>query len=98
MIVGTCTGFYLNMSLFLAFALLYPEFELLVFFAIPVKVKYLAIADLIILAYYLVIGNTSSRVSLIVSLLNVALFFFPNIKANLRRFKQNADMKRRFKR
>ena len=41
-ITGYATNYYLNMSLFLAFALLYPEFELRLFFAIPVKIKYLA--------------------------------------------------------
>ena len=36
------TSLYLNLSLFLAFAKIYPDFELLLFFVIPVKVKYLA--------------------------------------------------------
>jgi len=32
---------YLNMSLFFAFAYIYPNFEILVFFVLPVKMKYL---------------------------------------------------------
>ena len=36
---------YVNLSLFFAFAVLYPETRFLIMFIIPVKVKWLAIAD-----------------------------------------------------
>ena len=36
---------YLNLSLFFAFAALYPNVEFLLFFVIPIKVKYLALLD-----------------------------------------------------
>ena len=36
------TAYYLNLSLFLAFATLYPENMVLIFFIIPLKMKYLA--------------------------------------------------------
>ena len=39
------TPHYINLSLFLAFAKIYPDFELLLFFFLPVKVKYLAIIN-----------------------------------------------------
>lgn len=42
---------YLNLSLFFAYAALYPNVEFLLFFILPVKVKYLAILDGIIFAY-----------------------------------------------
>lgn len=42
---------YLNLSLFFAFAMLYPNVEFLVFFIIPVKVKYLAILDAVFFGY-----------------------------------------------
>ena len=46
MITGvSATGSYINMSLFLAFAMIYPNFQVLLFYIIPVKVKYLAILD-----------------------------------------------------
>lgn len=37
--------YYLNMSLFFAFAMTYPDVEFRLFFLIPIKVKWLAIAD-----------------------------------------------------
>ena len=42
---------YLNLSLFFAFAALYPNVEFLLFFVIPVKVKWLAILDGIYFGY-----------------------------------------------
>lgn len=39
------TTYYLNMSLFFAFATLYPDMELYLFFVIPIKIKWLAIID-----------------------------------------------------
>lgn len=42
---------YLNLSLFFAFAALYPNVEFLLFFIIPVKVKYLALLDGIFFGY-----------------------------------------------
>ena len=39
---GFATNQYLNLSLFLAFAAIYPNYTVMVFFILPVKVKYLA--------------------------------------------------------
>lgn len=39
------SAYYLNMSLFFAFAALYPETRVLLFFFIPIKIKWLALAD-----------------------------------------------------
>ena len=36
---------YLNLSMFFAFATLYPDMQVLLFFIIPIKVKYLAYVD-----------------------------------------------------
>lgn len=37
--------YYLNMSLFFAFACVYPDMELLLFFVLPIKIKWLAMLD-----------------------------------------------------
>ena len=47
LVTGYGVNRYLNLSLFLAFAALYPNFELLLFFVVPVKAKYLAVIDLL---------------------------------------------------
>lgn len=39
------TTYYLNMSLFFAFATIYPDMQLYLFFVLPIKIKWLAILD-----------------------------------------------------
>ena len=80
---------YLNMSLFFAFAALYPDVQFLVFFMIPVKVKYLALIDALYFIYPVVQaflpaygGNVylgsyykANAMEAVVSLLNFLIFF-----------------------
>jgi Rhomboid family. len=75
LLTGGGTNLYLNLSLFLAFAFFYPDYELLLFFILPVKVKYLALIDLIMMVIWLVTGTWSVRTAVIFSLLNVVLYF-----------------------
>ena len=43
---GAANVYYLNLSLFLAYATLYPDAQFTLFFIIPVKARYLALFDL----------------------------------------------------
>lgn len=76
LITGHATNQYLNLSLFLAFALMYPNFELLLFFVLPVKMKYLAILDAAGLAVMLILESWPGKVALLVAVANVLLFFW----------------------
>lgn len=42
----SATMYYVNLSLFFAFATLYPDMQVLLFFVLPVKIKWLAYLDL----------------------------------------------------
>lgn len=66
---------YLNLSLFLAYAALYPEVQFLLYGLLPVKVKYLAFIDILFLASDFIRGGIGNRMLIIVSLLNFFLFF-----------------------
>lgn len=76
---GSMTGYYLNMSLFLAYATLFPEQEFLLFFILPVKVKYLGILNAIFLLYSIVTaigsGMWYQAVAILVTLINYMIFF-----------------------
>jgi hypothetical protein len=48
---ATFTNTYLYTSVFLAFAMLYPDFELYIFFVLPVKVKWLALLTWLTIAW-----------------------------------------------
>lgn len=54
------TTYYLNMSLFFAFAAIWPDMEFLLFFIIPIKVKWLAIIDMVYMGANILIGYTFS--------------------------------------
>ena len=75
MITGYATNSYLNLSLFLAFALMYPDYQVMVFFILPVKIKYLALLDVVGLAVMFIMDSLAGRIALLVSLGNVILFF-----------------------
>ncbi len=66
---------WLNSTLFLAFATLFPDFELLFFFIIPMKVKYLAWFTWGVTALAFIRGGLTTQVEILASLANYFLFF-----------------------
>ena len=84
-LIGGVTGFgslystyYINMSIFLACASIMPDYQLLLYGIIPVKIKWLAILDVVLLAVDAVQGGLIIRIVIIASLLNFIIFFFCN--------------------
>lgn len=73
------TTSYLNLSLFLAFAYVYPNFEILLFFFLPVKVKYLSYITWLYLLYSFFTVNFNMKVAIIISLANFFLYFYKDI-------------------
>ena len=76
--LGGATGFYLNTSLFLAFATLFPNFPILLFFVVPVRAKWLALATFVFLAMTFLGSVLVVRVGITVALANYLLFFGPS--------------------
>lgn len=73
------TGFstaYINMSIFLAFAAMFPDMQMLLFFVIPIKIKWLAFVDVAMMAYQFIYSSQADRIAIVMSLLNFILFFF----------------------
>ena len=66
---------YLNLSLFLGFATLYPESRFLLFFIIPVKAWIFALVDLGLVVFSLVVDPFPYNLFAVVSLANYFLFF-----------------------
>lgn len=67
--------YYINMSIFLAFAATFPDVQVLLMFIIPVKVKWLGIIYGVMLAVQFIQGNVYSRFAMAASLLNFAVFW-----------------------
>ncbi len=97
LLTGYATNLYITLSLFLAFAAVYPDYELMLFFVIPVKVKLLAYIDAVGLIALFVLGTWPSRICLLISLGNFLLFFtgdlINSIKAFIRRRKYKKEMR-----
>lgn len=87
---------YINLSLFFAFAHLYPDFELLVFLVLPVKIKYLAALSWIYIGYTVLFGYWQLKALALVSLANYFLFFSQDIMRMVRFKRQVYQNRRRF--
>lgn len=75
--VGSAT--FLNMSLIFAFAYLFPNFQLMMFFFFPVKIKYLAIFYALYLVYTFSFAPLVGFITIGGSVLNFLLFFGKDI-------------------
>jgi hypothetical protein len=76
LVVGSpATGVFINLTLFLAFASIYPNHEVLLFFILPVKVKYLGILNAVLLAQQFIMGGVGIKLMILASLANYFIFF-----------------------
>lgn len=82
-IYGYLTPDNLNLSIFLAFALTFPEMEFRLYFAIPVKAKFLVFFYILLEAYSFMVGSLSSKVTIALSLLNFIIFYFISRRKNI---------------
>ena len=68
-------AYYLNLSMFFAFAMLFPDTRVLLFFFIPVKVKWLAIIDAVYFVIGIVTGVFPVNLLPVIAVMNFLLFF-----------------------
>ncbi|MCG8514492.1 MAG: rhomboid family intramembrane serine protease [Halanaerobiales bacterium] len=93
---SVATSFYLNLSLFLAFAMLFPEFEVMVFFILPLKVKYLGILNGLYLGWTLLTAPLAHKITVVMALANFLLFFGQDLYKIFKNRKQVYRNKRKF--
>ncbi len=67
--------YYINLSIFLAFAMTYPDMQVLLMFVIPVKMKWMAILDLVLMVYMLIAGDVVTKFAVAAALINVGVFY-----------------------
>jgi hypothetical protein len=66
---------YLMESIFLAFAYLYPEFVIYLFFVFPVKIKWLALVTWVLFVYQFCTGTWLDKLLIVAAVTNFLLFF-----------------------
>lgn len=89
-------NFFLNLSLFLAAATLAPDFEILLFMILPVKMKWVALFSLIVPAGYLLFGPLDMKMMVVMCLGNYLLFFAPTFFKNRAESIRTGERRRRF--
>jgi membrane associated rhomboid family serine protease len=81
----TIANTYMYASMFLAFAHLFPNFQLLLFFIIPVKVKWLGYLIWFILLITLLFGSIPEKAVTVLSVINFFLFFHGDLRGKSHR-------------
>lgn len=94
---GTVTTEHLNLSLFLAFAHLFPNYEVLVFFFLPIKVKYLAWLNWAFIALSLIFNPLPMKLAALASIVNYFVFFGPELISDLKLRRLTYQNRKRFK-
>ena len=88
--------YYISLSIFLAYALSYPDMNIYLWFVIPIKMKWMAVVYGAFIIYdmgtYVRSGQWYMVVPIVASLLNFALFFFST--RNMHRYNPK-EVKRR---
>ncbi len=82
---------YLNLSMFFAFAIFYPDQRVLLFFFIPIKIKWLALVNaaffLITIISGIINGTYASVVGPVAAILNILVFCLDDLLRYLRPYK-----------
>ena len=72
--------YYINVSIYIVFAMTYPNDIVRLYFIIPIKMKWLGIVDTIYLIYIFLIGYTPEKAAVVAALLNCLIFYLSNIR------------------
>ena len=98
LLTGYADNTYLNLSLFLAYAAIFPNEEVLLFGILPLKMKYLALIDVLLFLRAFIAGGASVRITVVLCLLNVFLFLGGDLIQTIRRESQYWKTRRNFRR
>lgn len=92
--------YYINLSVFLAFAATYPNVQVLLMFVIPVKVKWMGILDALLMVYTMIAGSIFHRFLIGAALLNFLVFYLRSKNLsymNPKQVKRRAQFKQQVK-
>lgn len=92
---GAMTNAFIGTSIFLAFAYLFPDFEILLMLVFPVKIKWLAWLTWAGFALSLLVGDAAIRLSVIASVSNYFLFFGRDIYRSVKSGKRRSVYKKK---
>ena len=98
MILGITDIYYINLSIFLVIATLYGEMQVLLFFVIPVRVKYFGLFAAAMWLFSFLTAGWLYKVSYLLSMLGFVLFFGPQALRSVRAWIRREQWKRKNRR
>lgn len=84
---------FLGLSVFLAFAYLFPDFEIMLMFVIPVKMKWIGMIGGAVVAVQVILGTVPVKIFALASVANFIIFFGKDIYRRLRSKRRVVQMK-----
>lgn len=75
------TNTWLNMTLYFAFATLFPDYQILLFFVLPVRIKWLALLGGALVVYAFLQGGMGAKAAIVAAFANYLLFFTEHLIA-----------------
>ena len=87
--------YYINMGIFFAYALTFPDAVVLMFFIIPMKVKWLGLLDVAYLIYEFIGASAATRFAILATFINIGLLYM-RFKGPVRRSSLRTGFTRMF--
>jgi hypothetical protein len=84
LVTGPTTSVWLDSSLFLAFATIFPDVSVMLFLLVPIRVKWLGIAAAAFMIFAAATGGWTERAAIAAALVNYVLFFGEHWRATMR--------------
>lgn len=88
--------YYINLSIFMAFAATYPDMQVLLMFVIPIKMKWMGILDAVLMVVTIIQGGTFTRFAVVASMMNFFVFYARSrgrIHTSPKQMKRRAEFK-----
>ncbi len=81
--------FYINMSIFLAFAVAFPDMRIMLYFFIPIKMKWMGLVYAVLMVYeFIATRSLAGRVAIVASMATFLIYFFATLKNHGFSFRQ----------
>ena len=94
--IGT---YYIYLSMFFSFATLFPNMQILLFFIIPIRIKWLALLDAVYFVAMIIQNSFPYNLLPVIAMLNYFVFFGGSLIDELKRFRKgNGKTSREFRR
>lgn len=84
LITGSADANWLFQTLFLAYAVLYPEHTMLLFFILPIPAKWLGWITGLEIFVFFVFGSVATKIQILLSMAGFFLFFGPQLFSGIR--------------